>query len=129
MTKELAFSRVYENNPKLAVAERRESSAAMQAAGFTPLASECVSVPRVRECPAQLECKVKKIHSPEGSAQLQRLTGGAAVETEVVRVHLREDYVVNENYVDSQRWQPLIYNFRHYFGLSHELGKTFRAEV
>jgi hypothetical protein len=38
LTKELAFSRVYENNPKLAVAERRESSAAMQAAGFTPLA-------------------------------------------------------------------------------------------
>jgi hypothetical protein len=38
LTKELAFSRVYENNPKLAAAERRESSAAMQAAGFTPLA-------------------------------------------------------------------------------------------
>jgi flavin reductase (DIM6/NTAB) family NADH-FMN oxidoreductase RutF len=115
--------------PKEKAAKFRYEGDKFSAAGFTPLASECVSVPRVRECPAQLECKVKKIHSPEGSAQLQRLTGGAAVETEVVRVHLREDYVVNENYVDSQRWQPLIYNFRHYFGLSHELGKTFRAEV
>jgi hypothetical protein len=38
LTKKLAFSRVYENNPKLAAAERRESSAATQAAQFTPLA-------------------------------------------------------------------------------------------
>jgi hypothetical protein len=31
--------------------------------------------------------------------------------------------------VDPARWQPLIYNFRHYYGLGEELGKTFRAEV
>lgn len=99
------------------------------AAGFTPLASECISVPRIRECPAQLECKIKKIHSLGGDERLRNLTGGAAVEAEVIRVHVREDYVVNENYVDPQRWQPLIYNFRHYFGLSEELGKTFRAEL
>jgi hypothetical protein len=46
-----------------------------------------------------------------------------------VRVHLWEDYVVKDNYVNPRRWQPLIYNFRHYFGLSEELGKTFRAEI
>ncbi|SRR5581483_9166407 len=28
-----------------------------------------------------------------------------------------------------QKWQPLIYRFRPYFGLGRELGKTFRAEV
>lgn len=99
------------------------------AAGLTALPSDFVSVPRVKECPAQLECRVKKIHGLEGDSRLQELTGGAAVEVEVVRVHLREDYVLKENYVDPQRWQPLIYNFRHYFGLSEELGKTFRAEV
>jgi flavin reductase (DIM6/NTAB) family NADH-FMN oxidoreductase RutF len=99
------------------------------AAGLTALTSECVSVPRVKECPAQLECRVKKVHSLEGDSQLQRLTGGAAVEVEVLRVHLREDFLLHENYVDPQRWQPLIYNFRHYYGLGTELGKTFRAEV
>jgi flavin reductase (DIM6/NTAB) family NADH-FMN oxidoreductase RutF len=99
------------------------------AAGLTPLASEYVSVPRVRECPAQLECKTKKIHSLTGDPRLRELTGGNAVEVEVVRVHVREDYIINENYVDPERWQPLIYNFRHYFGLGEELGKTFRAEV
>jgi flavin reductase (DIM6/NTAB) family NADH-FMN oxidoreductase RutF len=99
------------------------------AARITPLRSDCVSVPRVKECPAQLESKVKKIHHLEGDSKLRALTGGAAVEVEVLRVHLREDYVLNENYVDPQRWQPLIYNFRHYFGLGGELGRTFRAEV
>jgi len=99
------------------------------AAQFTPLASESVSVLRVKECPAQLEARVKKIHALEGDARLRELTGGTAVEVEVVRVHLRKDYVQHGNYVDPARWQPLIYNFRHYYGLGKELGKTFRAEV
>jgi flavin reductase (DIM6/NTAB) family NADH-FMN oxidoreductase RutF len=115
--------------PKEKAAKFRHENDKFSAAGLTPLASECVSVPRVRECPAQLECRVKKIHRLEGDIRLRELTGGSAVEVEVVRVHLREDYVVNDNYVDPQRWQPLIYNFRHYFGLSEELGKTFRAEI
>jgi flavin reductase (DIM6/NTAB) family NADH-FMN oxidoreductase RutF len=99
------------------------------AAGLTPLASECVAAPRVNECPAQLEAKVRKIHRLEGDARLHALSGGAAVEVEVVRVHVRKDFVLGEHYVNAERWQPLIYNFRHYYGLGSELGKTFRAEV
>lgn len=99
------------------------------AAQFTPLASEHVSVPRVKECPAQLEAITRKIHHLEGDVRLKQLTGGAAVEVEVVRVHMRKDFIVKENYVNPEHWQPLIYNFRHYFGLGRELGKTFRAET
>jgi flavin reductase (DIM6/NTAB) family NADH-FMN oxidoreductase RutF len=99
------------------------------AAGFTPLDSDIVSVPRIKECPAQLEARVSKLHTLEGESRLQALTGGTAVEVEVLRVHLRRDYILSENYVDPARWQPLIYNFRHYYGLGDELGKTFRAEV
>jgi flavin reductase (DIM6/NTAB) family NADH-FMN oxidoreductase RutF len=99
------------------------------AAGLTQVASESVSVPRVQECPAQLEARVKRIHSLVGDAKLQSLTGGAAVEVEIVRVHVREDFVLSENYVDPTNWQPLIYNFRHYFGLGDQLGKTFRSET
>jgi hypothetical protein len=34
-----------------------------------------------------------------------------------------------KNHIDSEKWSPLIYNFRHYFRLADkELGKTFRAE-
>src|SRR5215469_12327771 len=33
-----------------------------RAAGFTPLASECVLAPRVKECPVHLEARVSGIH-------------------------------------------------------------------
>lgn len=99
------------------------------AAHLTPLASECVALPRVKECPAQLEGRARKIHSLEGESRLHQLTGGAAVEVEILRVHLRKDFQLKDNYVDPSRWQPLIYNFRHYYGLGEELGQTFRAEI
>jgi flavin reductase (DIM6/NTAB) family NADH-FMN oxidoreductase RutF len=99
------------------------------AAGLTAVASERVSVPRVAECPAQLEARLQRIHDLAGDSRLQQLTGGVAVEVEILRVHLRKDFVLHGNYVDPGRWQPLIYNFRHYYGLGKELGKTFRAEA
>ncbi|QNI37309.1 flavin reductase family protein [Edaphobacter albus] len=100
------------------------------AAGFfTSLPSEMVSVPRVKECPVQMEAKLRKIHVLDGEERLIELGGAAAVEVKVVRVHVREDLVLHDNYIAPDRWQPLIYNFRHYFGLGRELGKTFRAEI
>jgi len=107
----------------------RYESDKFAAAQLTPLRSHCVSVPRVKECPAQLEARVTKIHALEGEPRLRGLSGAAAVEVEVVRVHIRREYVLGENHVDPERWQPLIYNFRHYYGLGRQLGKTFRAEV
>ena len=100
-----------------------------RAAGFTPLASECVLAPRVKECPVQLEARVSDIHLLDGEDRLEKLGGGAAVQVRILKVHSREDLVVAGKYVDPEKWQPLIYNFRHYFGLGAELGKTFRAEI
>lgn len=99
------------------------------AAGLTSLASESVKALRVKECPVQLEAVVNRIHRLEGESRLEKLGGGAAVEVRVVKVHVRSDFILGENYVNPETWQPLIYNFRHYFGLGTELGKTFRAEV
>ena len=99
------------------------------AAGVTPLASESVKAPRVKECPVQLEATVSQIHLLKGEPRLERLGGGAAVEVRILKVHVRQDFVLRENYVNPEKWQPLIYNFRHYFGLGTELGKTFRADV
>ena len=51
------------------------------------------------------------------------------VQAKVLRVHADQRIVVPEtSYVDPGAWSPLIYNFRHYFGLGRRLGKTFRAE-
>ena len=99
-----------------------------RAASFSPLASEVVPPPRVRECPVHLEAIARAIHPLIGEPRLEKLGGGATVEVEILRVHVREEFVLEEHYVDPQRWQPLIYNFRHYFGLGEELGTTFRAE-
>src|ERR1700744_5773055 len=99
------------------------------AAGLTPLDSEQVAAPRVQEGPAQLEARVRGIFQLPGAGGLPLPGGAAAVEVEIVRVHVRQDLILGEPHVDPAKWQPLIYNFRHYFGLGAELGKTFRAET
>lgn len=99
------------------------------AGNFTPIPSECVAAARAKECPVHLEAMMRKIHVLEGDKRLAKSGGAAAVEVEVLRVHVRPDLVVKEKYIAADRWQPLIYNFRHYFGLGDELGQTFRAEV
>ena len=99
------------------------------AASFTPLPAEAVSTPRVKECPVQLEAITRSIHVLTGEPRVQKLGGAASVEVEILRVHVRRDFIVNGHYIDPAKWQPLIYNFRHYFGLGEELGATFRAEV
>ena len=98
-------------------------------AGFSTIPSDKVAAPRVLECPVQLEAWVREIHELCGDARLGDLGGGAAVEVEVKRVHVRKDFVTRGHYIAPDKWQPLIYNFRHYFGLGQELGKTFRADV
>ena len=98
------------------------------AADLTPLPSELVRPVRVRECPVQMEARVRKLHRLSGG-KLDELGGGLAAEVEVVRVHVASGFVLGEDHIDPAKWSPLIYNFRHYFRLAErELGKTFRAE-
>lgn len=90
------------------------------AGGFTPLASDVVQPQRVEECPLQIEAKVVNLHRSEGFA---------IVEAEACKVHAHEEIVLGERHVDPAAWNPLIYSFRHYFGLDRELGKTFKSET
>jgi flavin reductase (DIM6/NTAB) family NADH-FMN oxidoreductase RutF len=100
-----------------------------EAAGLTPLDCDVVKPMRVKECPVHLEARVAAVHQL-GGERLNQLGGGVAAEVEVLRVHVAEDFVLQDKYVDPSKWSPLIYNFRHYFRLAdHELGKTFRAEA
>jgi flavin reductase (DIM6/NTAB) family NADH-FMN oxidoreductase RutF len=98
-------------------------------ADLTSIASEIVKPLRAAECPVQMEAQIRQLHTLSGE-RLGKLGGGVAAEVEVLRVHVREDLIQGENYIDAAKWSPLIYNFRHYFRLAeHELGKTFRAEA
>jgi flavin reductase (DIM6/NTAB) family NADH-FMN oxidoreductase RutF len=93
------------------------------AAGLRPQPSELVRPPRVAECPLQLEAR---------AADLQPgVTGDfLVIQAQVLKVHADPRIVVpGTQHIDPARWSPLIYNFRHYYGLGAELGHSFRSET
>lgn len=93
-----------------------------EAAGLTGLPGRAVTAPRVAECPVHLEAVVEAVHRT-------RETGLSIVETRIVHVHVAEDLVIRgTQHVDTARWNPLFYVFRHYFGLGSDRGTSFRAE-
>ncbi|MBE1445852.1 flavin reductase family protein [Paenibacillus sp. OAS669] len=90
------------------------------AGSFTPLASDVVRPQRVEECPLQIEAKVVNLYDTDGFT---------IIEVEAQKVHAHEAIMLNEQHINPTAWNPLIYNFRHYFGLDQELGKTFKSET
>ncbi|GHO91571.1 hypothetical protein KSF_016190 [Reticulibacter mediterranei] len=108
--------------PVSKAAQFRYEQEKFTAAGLTPLASECVAPPRVAECLLQFEARVQTIRP------FHKADSAFIVETEVLRVHVHQNLIEDKHYINPEAWHPLIYNFRHYFGLGTALGKTFRAE-
>jgi flavin reductase (DIM6/NTAB) family NADH-FMN oxidoreductase RutF len=98
-----------------------------KAGGFTRLPSEVVAPQRIGECSMQFEAVLKNKLVIEDDPVEQGPI--AAVEVRVIKIHVEESLVIKDNHINPKKWDPLIYNFRHYFGLSKELGKTFKAEV
>lgn len=92
-------------------------------AGFHEQASETVGPGRIRECPLQLECIVKRMTIPDYAP------GMTIVETQVQRVHAILEIISRGSHIDPERWNPLIYNFRHYFPLGEQLGRSYRSET
>ncbi|ASA20401.1 hypothetical protein [Paenibacillus donghaensis] len=92
-------------------------------AGFTSTPSQLVQPARITECPLQIEAQVKHIRIPEHAPHF------AIVETQTVRVHVHQELVLGEHHINPAFWNPLIYNFRHSFGLSPEWGKSYRSET
>jgi len=95
--------------------------------GFSQMPSETVAPPRIAECPLQFEATYKTAvrvdDDPKEAGPV------AAIQVRIVKVHADDKLIVKENHIDPTKWNPLIYNFRHYYGLGDELGKTFKAEV
>jgi flavin reductase (DIM6/NTAB) family NADH-FMN oxidoreductase RutF len=92
-------------------------------AGLTPVPSVRVRPPRVAECPLQLEARVTDMTL---DANGEFVIAQAAV----LAVYADPDIVVPAtSHIDPRRWSPLIYNFRHYFGLGEQLGHNFRSET
>ncbi|MEU8324446.1 flavin reductase family protein [Nonomuraea sp. NPDC048881] len=93
------------------------------AAGLRPEPSQTVRPPRVAECPLQLEAAAARI-TPNESEDF------VIVEAVVRRVHADPRIVIpGTQHVDPSAWSPLLYNFRHYFGLGPELGHSYRSQT
>ena len=93
------------------------------AAGLRPEPSELVGPPRVAECPLQLEARAARV-------QLDVSGRFLIVEAHVLKVHADPRMVVpRSQHIDPAKWSPLIYNFRHYYGLGPELGHSFRSQT
>lgn len=92
-------------------------------AGLTGEPSRLVRPPRVAECPIQLEARAERVR-PDVSG------GFVIVEAVVRKVHADPRIVVpGTDHIDPTAWSPLIYNFRHYFGLGPELGHSYRTQT
>jgi flavin reductase (DIM6/NTAB) family NADH-FMN oxidoreductase RutF len=97
------------------------------AGGFSAVDSEIVNPPSIVDCPIQLEAVLE--HYSILDFEDDGTPGTAAVTVKVVNVRAHEDIVTGTDHIDPAKWSPLIYNFRHYYGLGKALGKTFKAEV
>lgn len=94
-------------------------------ARLTPQDSDLIRPPRVAECPVQLEAVVEQVHHFELPSSLK------AIEVKIIRVHVDEQILMTgeKNYIDPEKWSPLIMNFCEFFGLSHKVHPSRLAPV
>ena len=93
--------------------------------GLTPVRSQTVGVPRVLECPVQLEAVVEACH---GVAENDDTLRGRVVtfEVRVQRVHVEQSILVEgaPNRIDPDKWRPLIMSFQKFYGLGPEVHES-----
>lgn len=108
----------------------RHEPAKFQTAGLTPHPSDLVRPFRVAECPVQLEGRVEEV-STFGQGDPRLSVPIAAIEIRVLRVHVEEEILVGgeRNYIDPEKWQPLIMNFCEFFGLSGKVHPSRLAGI
>ena len=99
-------------------------------AGLTPVPSETVAPPRVRECPVQLEAVVEATHHLAAEDAVQR-GFTVCIEVRIQRVHLEESLLMDGelNRIDPDKWRPLIMSFQKFYGLGAELHASKLAEI
>ncbi|MGY4690965.1 flavin reductase family protein [Salibacterium sp. K-3] len=91
---------------------------------LTPVSSDLVNAPLVKECPVQLEAQFVKTHSFEEPSSL------VATEVRILRVHIDEELLMGEekNYINPEEWKPLIMNFCEFFSLGSKIHPSTLAK-
>lgn len=99
-------------------------------AGLTPIESTIVKAPRVLECPVHLEAAFVAIHPFAAETGIENIRS-VTLELKILRVHLDESILSdqNPNYVDPDKWRPLIMSFQHFYGLGDQVHPSKLATV
>jgi flavin reductase (DIM6/NTAB) family NADH-FMN oxidoreductase RutF len=89
-------------------------------AGLTPVGSEVVRPPRVREFPIQMEGIVHDVRV------FGKNVAANAFEVHIVRLHVDETLLIpgsdpGRPHIDPTRWKPLIMTFCRFFGTTDEV--------
>jgi flavin reductase (DIM6/NTAB) family NADH-FMN oxidoreductase RutF len=94
-------------------------------ANLTPVLSETITAPRIKECLVQMEARLQVIHSIAEDDENQNgkiLT----MEFRILRVHLEEFILMqgSTNRVDPDKWKPLIMSFQKFYGLGDQIHQS-----
>lgn len=98
--------------------------------GLTPLASETVAAPRVKECPVHMEAKLVATHLVGNDEPLQ--AGNiVSFEMRIQRVYLESSILLegHTNRVDPDKWRPLIMSFQQFYGLGEQVHPSTLAQI
>jgi flavin reductase (DIM6/NTAB) family NADH-FMN oxidoreductase RutF len=99
-------------------------------AGLTPMPSETIAAPRVRECPVQLEAVLEGTHRLYGDDPA--LHGRVlCLELRITRVHVDDALLVDEevNRIDPDKWRPLMMSFQNFYGLGERIHPSTLATI
>ena len=81
--------------------------------GFTPVPAAKIKSPLIKECPVNIECKVK---------QILNLGVHDLILGEVVAVHVEDEILDGSGKVDYKKARPFVYNQGEYWSLGKKLG-------
>lgn len=92
--------------------------------------SDLVKPPRVAECPVQLEAVIEHIHDIGAYETHPEPSTLAAIEARIMRVHIDEALLIpgTRNYIDAEKWRPLIMSFCEFFSLADGIVHPSRLE-
>lgn len=92
---------------------------------LTPMNSETVLPPRIKECPVQMEAIMESYH---GIAKDDELQVGkiVTIELRIKRVYIDELLLLEgcPNKVNPNKWSPVIMSFQQFYGLSNQLSNS-----
>ena len=98
-------------------------------AGLNALPSEQVRAPRVEECPVHLEVVLEETHS--FGTRPDKPATALAFEMRVVKAYAEPGILVSglSNYIDPDKWRPLMMSFCQFYGLGERAGYSTLAEI